>query len=312
MRIFTHADCQRHIVPAGFPECPRRWEVLDRALSGGPWDVERETDGEVDRRLVEGVHEAVYLERFAAAVRRGDAILDTPDNPISAGSWEAAWAAAGVALRAAEWVAAGGGRRAFAMVRPPGHHAERDSAMGFCYLNNIAIAAHLLVDRLGVERLAIVDFDVHHGNGTQHTFEDRAEVLFASLHQYPFYPGTGAARERGVGAGVGATLNVPLPAGTGEEAYFAAFEEQVRPAVEAHRPQVLLASAGFDAWKRDPLGGLRLGVDAFRRLGRELASLADRLCDGRLLSVLEGGYDLEALPGLVTAFLEAQADADLS
>jgi acetoin utilization deacetylase AcuC-like enzyme len=249
------------------------------------------------------VHDESYVERFRRAVERGDGLLDSADNPLSESTWTAAWAAADAVLRAADWVAAAPGRRAFAAVRPPGHHAERARAMGFCFFNNIAVAAERLRQRHGLERVAIFDFDVHHGNGTQHSFEERGDVFYASTHQYPFYPGTGAAEERGRGAGAGATLNVPLPAGTGDEGYAAALSGAVLPALAACRPQALLLSAGFDAWRADPLGGMRVTEDGFADWGRRLAALAAEECDGRVLAVLEGGYDLDRLGELAEAFL---------
>ena len=194
-------------------------------------------------------------------------------------------------------------RTAFAAVRPPGHHAEADQAMGFCYFNNAAVAAEHLLRRHGLERVAIVDFDVHHGNGTQHLFEERGDVLYVSLHQYPFYPGTGAAAETGIGAGRGATLNLPLPAGSGDDAYSQAFDRQVVPALRRFAPQLLLISAGFDAWQGDPLGGMRVTLDGYRRWGELLAGVAERHCGGRSVSLLEGGYDLGSLGELVEAYL---------
>ncbi|HEX2164934.1 MAG TPA: histone deacetylase, partial [Thermoanaerobaculia bacterium] len=176
-------------------------------------------------------------------------------------------------------------------------------AMGFCFFNNAAVAAERLVRRHGLGRVAIFDFDVHHGNGTQHLFEERGDVLYASTHQFPFYPGTGAADERGTGEGEGATLNVPLPAGSGDDDYRRAIEERVLPALAAFRPEALVLSAGFDAWANDPLGGMRVSEGGFGAWGRLLGALADEVCGGRVLAVLEGGYDLAALPRLVAAHL---------
>jgi acetoin utilization deacetylase AcuC-like enzyme len=210
-------------------------------------------------------------------------------------------------LAAADW--AWDGRQAFAAVRPPGHHAERSVAMGYCFFNNVAVAAEHL-RRKGAERVAIFDFDVHHGNGTQHLFESRADVFYASTHQYPFYPGTGAASETGIGEGEGATLNVPLPAGTDDEGYADAIQGRVIPALRAFAPDVLLVSAGFDAWQNDPLGGMQVSEEGFRSWGEWLRALADEVCGGRLLAVLEGGYDLASLPRLVEASLEGMAQKD--
>jgi acetoin utilization deacetylase AcuC-like enzyme len=176
--------------------------------------------------------------------------------------------------------------------------------MGFCYFNNIAVAADYLIRQHGMERVAIFDFDIHHGNGTQHSFESRADVLYASTHQYPFFPGTGAADERGRGAGEGYTLNVPLLAGTGDEIFQHVVDTAILPALREFRPEALLLSAGFDAWREDPVGGMTLSAEIFRSLSRQLASLADEVCGGRLLSVLEGGYDLRRLASLVDLHLQ--------
>jgi acetoin utilization deacetylase AcuC-like enzyme len=175
--------------------------------------------------------------------------------------------------------------------------------MGFCYFNNVAVAVEDLLRAGRAGRAAILDFDVHHGNGTQHLFEERADVFYASLHQWPFYPGTGAREERGRGAGLGTTLNVPLPAGTGDDELLGAMDEEVLPALEAFGPDLLAVSAGFDAWRGDPLGGMRLSEEGYRELGRRVARFAAGRPRGRSLTLLEGGYDLAALPRLVEAYL---------
>ena len=293
------------------PEVPSRLRgILDR-LESSPWEVVRGGEERAARAAVLDVHDTAYVDRLERAAARGDGLIDSADTPLSAGTLTAAWAAVETILRAADWVVdgepAGGARRAFAAVRPPGHHAERAMAMGFCYFNNVAVAAEHLVGARGLDRVAILDFDVHHGNGTQHLFEERSDVFFASLHQHPFYPGTGMASETGRGAGRGATLNVPLAAGGTDGVYEAAFRDRVLPAVREFRPDVLLVSAGFDAWARDPLGGMAVSQDGFRAWGGWLAELADDVCEGRMLSTLEGGYDLRSLPDLVVAYLEGTA-----
>ncbi len=301
VRVFTEPRCLEHRAPRGYPECPDRLAGVMSHLAARGWPI---TDEGVAREVAEpavaAVHDPAYIERFRRAAARGDALLDSADNPLSEGTWEATWAAVSATLAAADHAA--GGHYAFAAVRPPGHHAEKALAMGFCFFNNAAVAAEHL-RRKGFERVAIFDFDVHHGNGTQHMFEARADVFYASTHQFPFYPGTGAAGETGRGPGLGATLNVPLPAGTGDEEYAAAFGERILPALAAFRPDVLVLSAGFDAWRGDPLGGMAVTEEGFASWGRQLAALADEVAEGRLLAVLEGGYDLANLPLLVDGFL---------
>ncbi len=314
LRIFTDSRCLEHRAPPGYPERPERLAGVVARLRAGDFDFAPEppraaAPGKDARAAVEALHDPAYVARLEAAVERGDGLIDSADNPLSAGTWPAAWAAVETALAAADWVMAGERRAAFAAVRPPGHHAERATAMGFCYFNNVAVAAEHLRLRHGLERLAVVDFDVHHGNGTQHLFEARSDVLFVSLHQYPFYPGSGAAAETGTGAGSGATLNVPLPVGTGDDSYLSAFDRQVIPALRRFAPQLLLISAGFDAWRDDPLGGMQVTAAGYRRFGERLAAAADELCSGRSLSLLEGGYDLEYLGELIESYLSGLCGA---
>jgi len=303
VRVFTEPHCLDHRAPRGYPECPDRLVGVMSHLTARGWPItEVGVAREVAEAAVAAVHDPAYVERFRRAAERGDALLDSADNPLSEGTWEAAWAAVSATLAAAEHAVSDGGAYSFAAVRPPGHHAEKALAMGFCFFNNVAVAAQHLRGQ-GAERVAIFDFDVHHGNGTQHLFEERADVFYASTHQFPFYPGTGAAGETGRGQGAGATLNVPLPAGTGDEEYAAAFAERILPALAAFRPDVLLLSAGFDAWRGDPLGGMAVSEEGFASWGRQLGALADQVAQGRLLAVLEGGYDLANLPSLVDSFL---------
>jgi acetoin utilization deacetylase AcuC-like enzyme len=309
IQIFTDPRCLEHTAPRGYPERPERLAGIVGHLRDRGWTFAEGPAGGRDaaREAVLALHDEAYVGRFERAVRRGDSLLDSADNPLSDGTWESAWGAVETALAAADWVAGGGDRRAFVAVRPPGHHAERSVAMGFCFFNNVAVAAEHLRRRHGVERVAIFDFDVHHGNGTQHLFEARADVFYASTHQYPFYPGTGAAGETGVGEGEGATLNVPLPAGTGDDGYAEALRDRVLPALRRFAPGILLLSAGFDAWRNDPLGGMQVSEEGFRSWGDWLRTLASEVCGGRILAVLEGGYDLGQLPRLVEAHLEGLA-----
>jgi acetoin utilization deacetylase AcuC-like enzyme len=308
IRVFTHSDCLDHLPPLGYPEKPERLSsVLGRLREGGFEVGEEGVAPETAREAVLALHDAGYVARFERAVARGDSLIDSPDTPLSDGTARAAWAAVSATLAAADWVAGENGRTALAAVRPPGHHAERSVAMGFCFFNNVAVAAEHLRRRHGASRVAIFDFDVHHGNGTQHLFEERADVFYASTHQYPFYPGTGATDERGTGPGEGFTLNVPLPAYTGDEVYAEVIRGTVIPALRGFGPDILLISAGFDAWQHDPLGGMRVTAEGFRSWGEWLRDLANEICGGRVLAVLEGGYDLRNLPMLVETHLQGLA-----
>ena len=199
MKIFTDSRCQEHVSPQGYPERRARLEGILVKLGSSDWEIQEESPQPSAAEAVSRLHDERYLERFRRAVERGDGILDSADNPLSQGTWSGAWGAAEAAVAAAEWVQEASGRKAFVAVRPPGHHAERSTAMGFCFLNNAAVAAEHLRARHGLSRVAIFDFDIHHGNGTQHLFEERSDVLYASTHQFPFYPGTGARQEVGRG-----------------------------------------------------------------------------------------------------------------
>ncbi len=255
----------------------------------------------VDRALLEDVHDPRYIDAVAEVARRGGGAWDL-DTYISPGSYDAAILAAGAATAVVDAVMEGA-RSAFALVRPPGHHALRMSAMGFCLFNNIAVAAQHAVKNHGLQRVMIVDWDVHHGNGTQDCFYGRSDVLFFSSHRYPFYPGTGALHETGRGEGAGYTVNVPLPAGVGDEGYGKVFREIVAPLARRYRPELLLVSAGYDAHLADPLGGMAVSVAGFSEMARAVRLLADEIeeCNGRVAAILEGGYNIEALAASVLA-----------
>lgn len=285
------------------PESPMRLRAIRRALdqlpSGCRWgDVRPATQGELER---------VHLDVHVAALARtaGHTVQLDPDTVTSPGSHLAALRAAGAAVTMVDALVDGEVDNAFALVRPPGHHAEAAYAMGFCLFNNVAVAAEHARSR-GVERVAIVDWDVHHGNGTQHVFEHRRDVLFISLHQFPFYPGTGAAHEVGRGAGAGYTMNIPFAAGMRDGDYGAAFGDLVGPALESFRPGMVLVSAGFDAHRRDPLGEMELTEEGFGAMCSAVRDAA-RHARAPLGLVLEGGYDLEALSASARRCVEVLA-----
>ena len=286
----------------GHPERPERLRVLIDHLENArdlvPLGARAAREDELAL-----VHPAAHIERVAASAGRARVVFD-PDTATSPESWEAARLAAGSLLVVCEAVLAGQVANGFALVRPPGHHAERDRAMGFCLFNNVALAAAWLRAH-GVARVAIIDWDLHHGNGTQHLFESDPSVLYVSTHQYPYYPGTGAADEVGRDAGTGRTLNLPFPAGFGDAEYARAFAEVVAPVVRQFAPEFVLVSAGFDCDHRDPLGGMEVTPAGFTALARACTGLAGECAGGRLAAVLEGGYDLGAIVEGVDATLGA-------
>ena len=295
--LYTHPACGAHSGGTGHPERPERLAAVEERLrQSGQWEELLHRRAEpASVEALRTVHDAAYLVRMERAFLEGAAFVDSPDANGGAATPQAARAASAAVLEATARVLAGELDAAFAAVRPPGHHAEEGLAMGFCFTNHVALAARAARDEGGLERVAIVDFDVHHGNGTQHLFERDPSVLYASLHESPHYPGTGAASERGLGDGEGATLNCPLPGGTGDDAWLAAFEGRVLPALEAFAPELVLVSAGFDAHERDPLSSTRLSAEAYVRMTAGLREQAERSAGGRLVSCLEGGYDLDGL-----------------
>jgi acetoin utilization deacetylase AcuC-like enzyme len=291
----THQDYIRHTL-SGHPEnagrIKRIWEVLDEA--GIPDRMACITPRPATLEQVTAVHQQRLVDRVRAFASRGGGMID-PDTYIRARSYDIALLAAGGAVEAVDAVLSDDVDNALAVLRPPGHHATPRRAMGFCLFNNIAIAArHALADP-AVERVMIVDYDVHHGNGTQEVFYDDPDVLFISTHQHPFYPGTGMLADTGAGEGRGTTINVPLRAGTGSAAFEAIYERIVWPAARRFRPDLILVSAGFDAHYADPLAMLQLDLRTFDHLARELIRMAAELCDGRIVFFVEGGYHLDAL-----------------
>lgn len=296
----------RHDTGSGHPERPERltW-ILDHLEKTGLLSRLRLVEpGPADRAAIERVHTPEYVDRVEQACRRGDVVIDSMDTAICPASFEAAILAAGAGMTLGADVMEGRARNGMALVRPPGHHAERSLALGFCLFNNAAILARDLVCGRGLERVLIIDWDVHHGNGTQHIFEDDPSVFYFSVHQWPYYPGTGASTERGRGRGEGTTLNVPAPAGWGDEDYIRTFRKILTPAALDYEPQFVVVSAGFDAHQRDPLAEMRVTEAGYRDMTRTAMEIAEECCEGRLVSLLEGGYDPEALPRSVAAHLE--------
>jgi acetoin utilization deacetylase AcuC-like enzyme len=246
------------------------------------------------------VHRREYIKEIEETANNGGGWLD-PDTVMSAGSYKAALYAAGGLIRAVEAVMGGELSSAFALVRPPGHHATAGYAKGFCLFNNIAIAAKYALEKYNLERILIVDFDVHHGNGTQEAFYDDPGVMYISTHEYPFYPGSGAVEETGSGNARGTNVNIPLPAGCGDAEYLKVFEQVIIPLARRFKPQLILVSAGYDGHWADPLAMMELTVSGFGQMAGAIKGLADELCDGRLAFTLEGGYNLNALAASVKA-----------
>jgi acetoin utilization deacetylase AcuC-like enzyme len=307
MFIVHSARFAEHTPPPGHPEQPERADVMEAIASR--WRERgcqtMEPRAATDEQLAR-VHDAAYLRQIAATA--GRAVALDPDTFTSPESCDVAHLAAGAAVNAVERVVAGGETTAMVLVRPPGHHAERDRAMGFCLFNNVAVAA-AHARTLGLARVAIVDYDVHHGNGTQHMFERDPHVLYVSTHQFPYYPGTGAADEVGIGDGRGFTVNVPLEAGALDDDYRVAFSEIVIPVVRQFAPDLLIVSAGFDAHEHDPLAGMRLTTPAFAAMTADLRAVAADCCAARMVVVTEGGYDLHALGASIDVVAETLSAA---
>lgn len=287
--LITHPDCHAHENPPGHPEQVARLRYVLDAL--GPLGLKTLNAPLVADDDLLRVHPRAHIDNIRdAAPDQGWISLDS-DTHMCPGTLTAALRAAGAAVMAVDRVMAGGGN-AFVAMRPPGHHAERETPMGFCFFGNIALAAKHALDHHGLDRVAIVDFDVHHGNGTQDLVEGDARIFFASTHQMPLYPGTGHAHEPG---GYGNVLNAPLPDGAGSREFRRVMERSVLPAIDRFSPQFLLISAGFDAHRADPLAGMELTTDDFAWVTEQICDLADKHAQGRVVSCLEGGYDLEAL-----------------
>jgi acetoin utilization deacetylase AcuC-like enzyme len=301
--LFTHPACLDHDTGSYHPECPDRLRVVLRALEHPQFaDLLREPAPLATREQLLRVHPAGYVDAvMAISPAPGEHVALDADTVMSHGSLQAALRSAGGAVAAVEAVIEGWARAAFVATRPPGHHAEPHRAMGFCVFSNAAVAAQH-ARSLGLRRIAVVDFDVHHGNGTQAAFAADPDLFYGSSHQWPCYPGTGAAEERGVAGNV---VNVPLPPGSASADIRAAWDQVLLPALDTFAPQLLIISAGFDAHKADPLAELRAETGDFTWLTERLMAVAEQHCHGRLVSVLEGGYDLPALAASAAAHVAA-------
>jgi acetoin utilization deacetylase AcuC-like enzyme len=309
--LLTHTACLEHSNPPGHPESPERLvSILDALRAPGFEDLAWVEAPPVSRETLALVHDRAHVDRvldeWAPETKNYRYVRIDQDTAMSAGSAEAALRAAGACVLAVDRVVAGEAKNAFCAVRPPGHHAERDRAMGFCLFNSIAAGAAHARAAHGCRKIAIVDFDVHHGNGTQDIFWNDGDTLYASSHQFPHYPGTGEASERGLAGNV---INVPLVPGSGSGAFRTAYERVILPAVEAFNPDFVLISAGFDAHLADPLADLGLTEDDFAWVTRALTGIAERTCNGRVVSTLEGGYDLDALARSAAAHVRALMEA---
>ena len=302
--LVYHPDFLLHDAGPRHPERPERLKAIMAGLerSGLLEILVRIEPRPAAEQWLAQIHTSAYLKELEEATQQAPRQLD-PDTRVSPDSYRVAKLATGGVLTAVDAVVTGKISNAFAVIRPPGHHALPDRAMGFCLLNHVAIAARYIQKKHGLRRILIVDWDVHHGNGTQDVFYDDPSVLYFSTHQFPYYPGSGSAEEQGTGAGLGTTVNVPLPSGSGDAEILKAFREKLIPAAEAFRPDFVLISAGFDAHEQDPLAQLRITTPGYAALTQIVAGIAERHAKGRLVSLLEGGYDLKALAQATEAHL---------
>jgi acetoin utilization deacetylase AcuC-like enzyme len=299
---FSHPDCLHHVNPPGHPEQVARLKAIDAALGNPIFDgLDRREAPLGTEDAIRRAHPKVQIEAIREAMPETGWTQIDPDTSASPGSWNAALRAVGGVCAAVDAVLAGEVANAFVAARPPGHHAERANAMGFCLFSNIAIAALHALETHGLTRVAVLDFDVHHGNGTQDVLWNESRVHFASSHQMPLFPGTGAPHEKGAYLQI---MNVPLRAGTGGEAMREAWEGKILPWVKAWQPELVLVSAGFDAHRADPLAGLHWTTEDFGWITHRICDLADDCCGGKVVSTLEGGYDLEALADSVGLHVE--------
>ena len=309
--VYYHELFGRHLEGYGHVESPARYRAIMDRLKDCPFTgrlgfVEALP---AERDVITAVHESDYVDRILSLEIEEAVVLDGGDTVATPDTPRAALHAAGAAVQAAGDVLGGRFKNAFCPVRPPGHHAESGRAMGFCLFNNIAIAARWLTGGAGLDRVAVIDWDIHHGNGTERIFLDDPKVLYVSLHQHPHYPGTGHYNMVGTGDGTGYTLNIPVGAGSDDSLYRREFERRILPALDEFEPGMILISAGFDAHADDPLSGVYLSTEMFAEMTAMLAGTAAKHCGGKMLSLLEGGYDLDALADSVEAHVGALTQA---
>ncbi len=298
--VVTHYDCRRHRPGIGHPERPER---LSAVLNHLPSGIPLLTSEPASAEDLAYAHQKQYIDSIRDLSAAGVVTYTDPDTVLSPGTWRAALGAVGAMRWAVENVVSGQTQLVFCAVRPPGHHAEWANTKGFCFFNTIAIGARMLQRRYGVRRIAIIDWDAHHGNGTQNTFYDDAGVLYVSLHQYPLFPGTGRRSERGKDAGAGYNLNIPLAPGSTDHDACQAFRDEAEPAIAAYRPEIIMVSAGFDGHVDERLAGWMMTASGYAYMTRRVVALADRYSDGRVISLLEGGYHLPSLISCVNEHL---------
>ena len=294
-----------HDTGPGHQECRERLLNTIEYLEDQPWfnELNKLKPRIAEPQWIESVHDGNYIHHAEETCQSGIAFLDSMDVTVCTASFDIALLAAGGTLVLADELIDGKINNAFALLRPPGHHAENSMALGFCLFNNIAILTRYLQINYGLDKILILDWDVHHGNGSQHSFEEDPSVLYISTHQYPFYPGTGAYTETGVGRGAGATLNCPMAAGSTDKDYEHAFVEKILPRIDKFKPEAILISAGFDAHSSDPLAQICLSTEFFGWMTERLMEKAEQYCEGRIISLLEGGYNLEMLPRCIGTHL---------
>ncbi len=303
-----------HDTGAGHPECSERLVYSLASLEKQNWfsNLNKIASQTAERKWIQAVHGDAYIERAYQSCHSDLGFLDSMDVIICQKSYDIALIATGSLLNLADKVITKEINNGFAMIRPPGHHAEKDQALGFCLFNNVAILARYLQIQHGLDKILILDWDVHHGNGTQHIFEDDPSVLYISTHQYPYYPGTGSVSEDGQGRGIGASLNCPMSAGSGDKEYEQVFIEKILPKIDEFKPELIIISAGFDAHEQDPLAQINLTTHFFSWMTQRVMEKAAQYCEGRIISALEGGYHLEMLAKCIVEHVSVLSDNSIT